>query len=148
MFCSNCFLMPTAAENKCCRNTHMVVAKLEEEFESHLCITEHERFIANCFNRHVLQTSFYQYLQKNGQLEKMRRFTRRIILQHLYCAKCIVNKCNLYSSHRDKEVFETDFIFMIILRVYKRTELCPPTTLLKYVMSVEEPFLKKLILHF
>lgn len=71
--------MLTAAENICCRNTHMVVAKLEE-YESHLCITVHERFIANRFNRHVLQTSFYQYLQENGLLEKMRRFTRRIIL--------------------------------------------------------------------
>ena len=142
MFCWNCFLMPTAAENICCRNTHMVVAKLEE-YESHLCITVHERFIANRFNRHVLQYSFYQYLQK-----KMRRFTRRNTLQYLYSAKCIVNKCNLYSSHRDKEIFETYFIFMVILRVYKRTELWPPTTLLKYVTSVEESILKELILHF
>ncbi|XP_062585136.1 uncharacterized protein LOC134246797 [Saccostrea cucullata] len=33
------------------------------------CITEHEGF-ANCLNRWVLETSFYEYLQENGPLEE------------------------------------------------------------------------------
>ncbi|XP_062580770.1 uncharacterized protein LOC134242685 [Saccostrea cucullata] len=66
--CSNCVTMPTNAENKCCQRTNIVDAKIEEE--SLQCITQHEGFIANCLNRYVLETSFYEYIQESGPLEE------------------------------------------------------------------------------
>lgn len=60
--------MPTVIENKCCRNTNIVDGKIEEEDLT--CITDHEGFIVNCLNRHVLETSYYEYVQENGPLEE------------------------------------------------------------------------------
>jgi len=59
--------MPTRKENKCCQNTNIVDAKVEEEEIN--CITEHEGFIVNCLNRYVLETSYYEHKQENGPLQ-------------------------------------------------------------------------------
>lgn len=66
--CGNCIHMETPRENKCCRHTNIVDGKLEEDGLQ--CITDHEGFIVNCLNRHVLETSYYEYLQENGPLEE------------------------------------------------------------------------------
>ena len=60
--------METPRENKCCRHTNIVDGKIEENGLQ--CITDHEGFVVNCLNRHVLETSYYEYLQENGPLEE------------------------------------------------------------------------------
>lgn len=80
--------MPTLLESKCCQETNIVDGKIEEAGIQ--CITHHEGFEPNCLNIHVLETSFYEYLENNGPLEEhelihnvyryisYRRFTRWI----------------------------------------------------------------------
>ncbi|XP_062585805.1 uncharacterized protein LOC134247462 [Saccostrea cucullata] len=63
----NCISMPTARECKCCHFYADIESRIEEGGGT--CITEHEGF-ANCLNRWVLETSFYEYLQENGPLEE------------------------------------------------------------------------------
>jgi len=60
--------MPTQRENNCCKSTNIVDSKIEEADLN--CITEHEGFIANCLNRYVLETSFYEFRQENGPLDE------------------------------------------------------------------------------
>ncbi|KAL3868176.1 hypothetical protein ACJMK2_041009 [Sinanodonta woodiana] len=64
----NCIHMETPRENKCCRHKNIVDGKIEENGLQ--CITDHEGFVVNCLNRHVLETSYYEYLQENGPLEE------------------------------------------------------------------------------
>lgn len=66
--CENCTIMPTARECKCCNFYTAIVFRLEEA--SVKCITQHEGFVANCLNRLVLETSFYEYLHENGPLDE------------------------------------------------------------------------------
>ncbi|XP_061185189.1 uncharacterized protein LOC133193246 [Saccostrea echinata] len=61
--CKNCITMPTAKECKCCLFYAAIESRLEERGET--CITEHEGFAANCLNRWVLETSFYEYLEEH-----------------------------------------------------------------------------------
>ncbi|KAK3099671.1 hypothetical protein FSP39_007817 [Pinctada imbricata] len=80
--------MQTAKECKCCRDTNIVDGKIEEAGIT--CITEHESFQVNCLNHHVLELSYYEYVEYNGPLEPdqmihkvyryiaYRRFTRFI----------------------------------------------------------------------
>ena len=65
--CGHCVQMPTAKENRCCKQANIVDGKIEQE--SLQCITDHEGFIVNCLNRHVLETSYYEYIQDNGRLD-------------------------------------------------------------------------------
>lgn len=60
--------MPTLQESKCCHNTNIVDSKMESE-QLH-CITEHEGFIGNCVNIHVLETSYYEFIQSEGLHEE------------------------------------------------------------------------------
>ena len=60
--------MPTARECKCCHFYAAIEPSLKETEVN--CITEHEGFMANCLNRWVLETSFYEYIQENGPLEE------------------------------------------------------------------------------
>lgn len=66
--CGNCRSMPTLQEAKCCQTTNVIDGKLESEDIK--CITHHDGFIANCLNIHVLETSYYEYVIKNGPLEE------------------------------------------------------------------------------
>ncbi|KAL3857965.1 hypothetical protein ACJMK2_012589 [Sinanodonta woodiana] len=67
--CGNCIHMETPRENERCRHTNIVDGKMEEDGlqqwrSNSFCI------VVNCLNRHVLETSYYEYLQENGPLEK------------------------------------------------------------------------------
>ncbi|KAK3107343.1 hypothetical protein FSP39_019788, partial [Pinctada imbricata] len=65
--CKNCEIMQSVKECKCCRDTNIVDGKIEEAGIS--CITEHESFQVNCLNHHVLELSYYEYIEYNGPLE-------------------------------------------------------------------------------
>ncbi|XP_056021417.1 uncharacterized protein LOC125664129 [Ostrea edulis] len=66
--CGNCIAMPTRRESKCCHAFSTIVPRLEEMGVS--CITDHGGFVANCLNRWVLETLYYEYFQDNGPLEE------------------------------------------------------------------------------
>lgn len=76
--CETCVIMPTARECKCCHFYAAIEPRLKETEVN--CITNHEGFIANCLNRWVLETSFYEYLQENGPLEENER-----VHKYVYC---------------------------------------------------------------
>ena len=65
--CGNCALMPSIQQSKCCQETNIVDGKIEEAGIS--CITHHEGFHPNFLNIHVLEISYYEYLQDNGPLQ-------------------------------------------------------------------------------
>ena len=56
--------MPTEQEYVCCQELHSFAYRLEEVNKP--CITAHEGFIANCTNRRVLETSFWEFNQTYG----------------------------------------------------------------------------------
>lgn len=60
--------MPTLKECKCCRDTNIVDGKIESEDLT--CITEHDGFVGNCLNVHVLETSYYEFIQTEGLQEE------------------------------------------------------------------------------
>ncbi|KAL3859949.1 hypothetical protein ACJMK2_010128 [Sinanodonta woodiana] len=66
--CSKCIPMTNQEENICCHSQSILEEKIEEC--SSTCITNHEGFIANCLNIHVLETSFYEYVQENVRLRE------------------------------------------------------------------------------
>ncbi|KAL3836359.1 hypothetical protein ACJMK2_021792 [Sinanodonta woodiana] len=66
--CSKCMLMTNQEENICCHSQPILEEKIEKC--SSTCITNHEGFIANCLNIHVLETSFYEHVQENGRLRE------------------------------------------------------------------------------
>lgn len=33
------------------------------------CITEHEGFVGNCLNRHVIEVSMYEYVEREGPVD-------------------------------------------------------------------------------
>ncbi|XP_078328602.1 P2X purinoceptor 7-like isoform X2 [Crassostrea virginica] len=102
--CETCVIMPTARECKCCHFYAAIEPRLKETEVN--CITNHEGFIANCLNRWVLETSFYEYLQENGPLEENERVHkhlayRRFVRWIWHCLgknnrkilpSCVVNK--------------------------------------------------------
>ena len=59
--------MPSIQESKCCQETNIVDGKIEEAGIS--CITHHEGFHPNFLNIHVLEISYYEYLQDNSPLQ-------------------------------------------------------------------------------
>ncbi|KAL3876084.1 hypothetical protein ACJMK2_003691 [Sinanodonta woodiana] len=61
--CQHCMTMQTRSESKCCKDMNIVDGKMEEAGIS--CITEHDGFQANCLNEHVLETSYYEYLEEH-----------------------------------------------------------------------------------
>ncbi|OWF56374.1 uncharacterized protein LOC110448431 [Mizuhopecten yessoensis] len=60
--CGMCSHMPTEEERKCCHGMSI----FEEKLANIDCITQHEGFIANCLNLHVLETSYYEYADTHG----------------------------------------------------------------------------------
>ncbi|XP_052677864.1 P2X purinoceptor 7-like [Crassostrea angulata] len=64
--CNNCVAMPTATERRCCQSFAVCQPKLDEATIT--CITMHEAFQVNCLNHHVLELSFYEYLDYNGPI--------------------------------------------------------------------------------
>ncbi|XP_060069478.1 P2X purinoceptor 7-like [Ylistrum balloti] len=60
--CNMCSHMSTEDERKCCQDMSI----LEEKLTDIGCITQHEGFIANCLNMHVLETSYYEYAETHG----------------------------------------------------------------------------------
>lgn len=64
--CGNCFIMETARECKCCLGIPDVARIVRQENVE--CITKHESFVANCLNRHVLEVSYFEYIQDDGHL--------------------------------------------------------------------------------
>lgn len=65
--CGNCEPMTTSEECTCCSNVSAVSFHMQPEDLQ--CITEHEVFVANCLNRHVLQVSMYAYLENVGPFD-------------------------------------------------------------------------------
>ena len=59
--------MDTADECICCQVISAVSINMEDSDIS--CITEHDIFVANCLNRHVLHISMLEYLENVGPLD-------------------------------------------------------------------------------
>ena len=68
--CGKCELMPLAEECVCCKEIEQVCGKMDEIGEDINCITEHEGFTAVCLNLWVIQTSYFQYRQRYGNVDK------------------------------------------------------------------------------
>ncbi|XP_078335853.1 P2X purinoceptor 7-like [Crassostrea virginica] len=67
--CGNCIIMETTRECKCCVDIPEVSSRLKEnESSSICCIIQHPSFKVNCLNQHVLEVSYYEYIQDNGPL--------------------------------------------------------------------------------
>ncbi|XP_021339917.1 uncharacterized protein LOC110441145 [Mizuhopecten yessoensis] len=64
--CGHCEQMPTDLECRCCCSFNLCQYKMEQD--NIKCITEHEGFQVNCLNRHVLELSFYEYLDNYGPI--------------------------------------------------------------------------------
>ncbi|XP_045207039.1 uncharacterized protein LOC123559368 [Mercenaria mercenaria] len=60
--CGLCSRMPTFLESGCCEVNDIVKSKMGDLH----CITEHEGFIANCLNIHVLEASYYEFVENEG----------------------------------------------------------------------------------
>jgi hypothetical protein len=42
----------------------------EKKDDAHLqCITDHEGFIGNCLNRHVIEVSLYAFVKRDGPID-------------------------------------------------------------------------------
>ncbi|CAG2195448.1 unnamed protein product [Mytilus edulis] len=87
--CGNCNSMTTADECVCCSDISAVSYLMQPDDLN--CITEHEVFIANCLNRHVLQVSMYAYMEHVGPFddnepinEKYRFMAYRIFVQWIW----------------------------------------------------------------
>jgi hypothetical protein len=57
----------SAEECICCQAISTVIINMEDGDIS--CITEHDIFVANCLNRHVLHISMLEYLENVGPLD-------------------------------------------------------------------------------
>ncbi|XP_062591610.1 P2X purinoceptor 7-like [Saccostrea cucullata] len=58
--------METTRECKCCFGIPDVARKVHKG--NLKCITEHDSFVVNCLNHHVLKLSNYEYMQDNGPI--------------------------------------------------------------------------------
>uniref|UniRef100_K1R0E8 Uncharacterized protein n=1 Tax=Magallana gigas TaxID=29159 RepID=K1R0E8_MAGGI len=58
--------MDTAREWRCCLEVPEVARKFHQEKLN--SIADHESFKVNCLNHHVLQLSYFEYIQDNGPL--------------------------------------------------------------------------------
>jgi hypothetical protein len=68
--CGHCEPMETSLECRCCAEIELVQEAVEED--NLQCITEHDVFIANCLNRHVLYVSIYDYIENEGPIDDNR----------------------------------------------------------------------------
>ena len=76
-----CVIMPTARECKCC-HFYAAIEPRSKETEVN-CITKPEGFVANCLNRWVLETSFYEYLHENGPLKENELAGSQVCILHV-----------------------------------------------------------------
>lgn len=67
-------------ECKCSEFYTAIEPRLEEASVKY--ITEHEGFAANCLNRWVFETFFYEYLQENGPFEENELIHKNTPLSH------------------------------------------------------------------
>ena len=58
--------MDSEEESVCCQELHRYSYRLEEADVQ--CITDHPGFHVNCCNPHVLELSFWEFLQNNGPI--------------------------------------------------------------------------------
>ncbi|XP_033741771.1 uncharacterized protein LOC117328353 [Pecten maximus] len=65
--CGKCSSMTTVKECICC--TEIDLVNHQTETAELNCITDHEAFIANCLNRHVLHVSMYEYMENVGPFD-------------------------------------------------------------------------------
>ncbi|XP_050399978.2 P2X purinoceptor 7-like [Patella vulgata] len=103
--CGHCLQMQVPRDRKCCKDCLQCVEKMGQRS----CICQHEGFLAKCLNPHVLEVSFYEYIEQQGPVGDdepihevyryiaYRRFTRWI--WHILGKKnrkvipsCVVNK--------------------------------------------------------
>ena len=70
--CDNCHAMPNLRQSKCCQTTNVVDGRLD----GLNCITEHEGFIVNCLNPHVLEVAYYDHVRQEGPREEHQRIHR------------------------------------------------------------------------
>ncbi|XP_052778727.1 P2X purinoceptor 7-like [Mya arenaria] len=61
--CGKC-VQTTVIESVCCCSIDLVQARMMEQQVS--CISDHEGFKSNCLNHWVIETSFFEYLQREG----------------------------------------------------------------------------------
>ena len=65
--CGNCATMPSETECLCCHEIGPVSEKLDD---CHIgCITDHEGFVGNCLNRHVIEVSLYEFVEHDGPID-------------------------------------------------------------------------------
>ena len=64
--CESCSTMDTTEECICCQAISAVIINMEDGDIS--CIIEHDIFVANCLNRHVLHISMLGVLRKCGTI--------------------------------------------------------------------------------
>ena len=58
--------MESSRECKCCLGIPDVARKVQHG--NLKCITDHDSFIVNCLNHHVLELSYFEYIQDYGPL--------------------------------------------------------------------------------
>ena len=62
--CNSCEIMPSQDECLCCHEVGPISEKIDDAGVT--CITQHEGFIGNCLNRHVLETPIYEFVEQDG----------------------------------------------------------------------------------
>ena len=62
--CTNCTIMPTLPESKCCKEFSQL---LKEKLDSFNCITENQHFTDICLQKHILETAYIQNRRYNNK---------------------------------------------------------------------------------
>ncbi|XP_041348808.1 uncharacterized protein LOC121378581 isoform X1 [Gigantopelta aegis] len=65
--CGNCALMATVEECLCCME--VPAARYKADMADDECVSQHEGFIVNCLNMHVLELAMLDYVRMDGPLD-------------------------------------------------------------------------------